>query len=256
MIDIHCHILPGIDDGPAVSDESVEMARQALEDGIHGVIATPHTLNGLFINRFQEVSVCIDTLRRILKDEHIDLMLYPGAEEHFRPGLVQRILSGESSTLNHTGKYVLVEFPFHSVPVEAKDEFFQLKLKGVTPIIAHPERNTVFQQHPDMLADMIASGALTQITAMSITGELDESVMDFSHQLIKRRMAHIIASDAHSPEYRIPAMSMAVQIAGNILKSESEAMKMVQEYPQAILNGTAVHIPGVDVAKKKWWPFL
>ena len=256
MIDIHCHILPGIDDGPAVPDESVEMARQALEDGIHGVIATPHTLNGMFINRFQEISTCIDRLRRVLKDEHIDLALYPGAEEHFRPGLFQRILSGESSTLNHTGKYVLVEFPFHCVPAEAKDELFQLKLKGITPILAHPERNTVFQEHPDMLADMIASGALTQITAMSIVGEMDETAMEFSHRLIRWRMAHIIASDAHSSEYRTPVLLKAVQLAGNILKSKSDAMKMVQEHPQAILNGTAIHIPRPDVTKKKWWLFL
>ncbi len=256
MIDIHCHILPGIDDGPAVPDESVEMARQALEDGIHGVIATPHTLNGIFINRFQKISICIDRLRRVLKDEHIDLALYPGAEEHFRPGLFQRILSGESSTLNHTGKYVLVEFPFHCVPAEAKDELFQLKLKGITPILAHPERNTVFQEHPDMLADMIASGALTQITAMSIVGEMDETAMEFSHRLIRWRMAHIIASDAHSSEYRTPVLLKAVQLAGNILKSKSDAMKMVQEHPQAILNGTAIHIPRPDVTKKKWWLFL
>ena len=256
MIDIHCHILPGLDDGPLAPEESLEMAMQAVADGIRGLIATPHTLNGVFTNRFQEISAGIGDLRRMLQDAHIELALYPGAEEHFRPGLFQRISGGESSTLNNTGKYVLVEFPFHCVPAEAKDELFQLKLKGITPILAHPERNTVFQEHPDMLADMIASGALTQITAMSVVGEMDETAMEFSHRLIRWRMAHIIASDAHSSEYRAPVLSKAVQLAGKILKSKSEAMKMVCDHPQAILAGAAVHVLKPDTGNRKRWSFL
>ena len=252
MIDLHCHILPGTDDGPVSADESMDMGRLAVSDGISAIITTPHTLNGMYRNLFPDIQARTEDLQRMFTEQLIGITLYPGAEEHFRPGLTQRILSGESSTLNHTGRYVLVEFPFHTVPPGVKDEFLQLKLEGIIPVIAHPERNTVFQQHVELLVDLISEGAITQITAMSITGDLGLEARNCSHRFLENRIAHVIASDAHSSDYRTPVLSQAVTIAGELLGDPSEAMAMVRERPQAILDGLPVQIPAV-IMKKKWW---
>lgn len=257
MIDLHCHILPGIDDGPDFFEESLYMARKAFSDGVLSIAATPHNLNGVYINIVEKISGAVENLQKMLHANRINIKLFSGSEEYFRPGLTHRLLSGESSTLNNTGRYVLVEFPFESFPIEAKDEFFELKLKGITPIVAHPERNTTIQKKIELVSELISAGAMMQITAMSITGELGEAAKSCSHKMLEHRMAHIIASDAHSADFRAPVLSHAVDVAAGILKSRQEAMAMVFEVPDAVLNGVPVSIPEPrDVREKKWWSIL
>ncbi len=256
MIDLHCHILPGIDDGPDLFEESLYMARKAFSDGVLSVAATPHNLNGVYINIFEKISGSVENLQKMFNAYRVNIKLFPGSEEYFRPGLAHRLMSGESSTLNNTGRYVLVEFPFESFPSEAKDEFFQLKLKGITPIVAHPERNTTIQNKIELVSELISAGAMMQITAMSITGELGEAAKSCSHLMLENRMAHIIASDAHSADFRTPVLSHAVDVAAGILKSRQEAIAMVSEAPDAVLKGLPVCIPEHrNVRKKKWWSF-
>ncbi|OQY05494.1 MAG: hypothetical protein B6I22_07350 [Desulfobacteraceae bacterium 4572_123] len=256
MIDIHCHILPGIDDGPLSIAESLVMVDQALADGIKTIVATPHTFNGVYTTPSEAVTGGVDSLNRILTDKNIRLRICPGAEVHTCDVFSRKIIDGLAGTINHTGKYVLVEFPFQTINPGTSEELFQLKLKGITPIIAHPERNILFQRDIDQLYDIVGMGCLVQITAMSITGELGTAAMGCAHTLLQRHLAHVIASDAHSPGSRPPILSNGVDAAADILGSMAEARKMVTDIPRAILCGDSIEIPDplrpLEM-KKKWW---
>lgn len=257
MIDIHCHILSGIDDGPSSIAESLAMVDLALADGITTIVATPHTFNGIYITPPEAVTSGVDDLNRTLTDKNIRVRVCPGAEVHTCDFFSRKIIDGLADTINHSGKYVLIEFPFQTINPGTGEELFQLKLKGITPIIAHPERNILFQRDTELLYDMVGTGCLVQITAMSITGELGKAAMDCAHTLLQRHLVHVIASDAHSPGGRPPILSNGVKAAADILGSMVEAEKMVTDIPGAILCGDPIEIPDPlhprEISKKKWW---
>ena len=254
VIDLHCHILPGLDDGPSDMEESLAMAEMAVADGIETIVATPHTLNKTYTNSFDQVVDGVDRMREALSREHIALSLLPGSDAHLCPKMADRIEAGDAGTLNGNGRYLLVEFPPQTIPPGANDVLFQLRIKGITPIITHPERNLAIQDRLEMLSDLVATGCLTQVTAMSITGEFGEEAMVCAHRMLEMRLAHIIASDAHSPDSRPPILSHAVGAAADIMGSRSEAEDMVRDRPAAILAGEDVVVPEPGRPKKKrWW---
>lgn len=243
MIDLHCHILPGVDDGPESQDESLSMARKAVEDGIYAIVATPHTLNGIYINPVKEVTLRVAALQEALSKNHIKLQVYAGADVHLCPHMLDHIESGDAGTVNNAGKHIILEFPSQIVPPGVKDEIFSLKLNGITPIISHPERNSAIQHDIDILYELIRMGALSQVTAMSITGDFGEMALQCSERLLKHRLVHIIASDAHSSDSRPPILSQAVEAAAEIMGSYEEAEYMVTNVPTTILSGDIPEIP-------------
>lgn len=250
MIDLHCHILPGVDDGAKSLEESLLMARRAVEDGIHTIVATPHTLNGIYINSAREVTPKVASLQETLSKKHIKLQLYVGADVHLCPHMLELIESGDAGTINNARKYILLEFPSQVVPPKVKDEIFSLKLNGITPIISHLERNPVIQHNIDILYEFIRMGALCQVTAMSITGDFGGIAMQCAERLLRHRMVHVIASDAHSSESRPPVLSQAVEAAAEILENYDDAERMVTEVPAAILSGNMPDIPKPKLAKR------
>ncbi len=257
MIDIHCHILPHIDDGAQNIDEALSMARTAVNNGIHTIVATPHTQNGIYTNNFQEIEQAATLVRKALESAKIMLTIIAGAEVHACPGLVDLVKNGDAATINNGGKYLLLEFPAMGIPPQIKDEIFNLKLHGITPIIAHPERNMVFQQHPERLEEYVRMGVLCQVTATSITGELGNATQKCAVTLLESRLLHVIASDSHSASHRPQNFQQAVQKAGNILCSIKEAEQMVTTTPAAIIAGLPVEIPEAKpVKKKKWYSFF
>lgn len=243
MIDLHCHIIPGVDDGPETLEQSLSMASIAVRDGIHTVVATPHTLNGLYMNPVGKVSSCLTALKNALTEKKIPLTLRQGAEVHLCPGMVQRIEAGDVGTIDQAGKYLLLELPWPMIPEGIKKEISAFKLKGITPIITHAERNAAILRDITILYEFIRMGALSQITAMSITGHFGEAVKKSAKKLLQLRLAHIIASDAHSPDHRPPILSHAVEHAAEFLDSFEEAERMVTEVPAAILAGQMPDIP-------------
>lgn len=242
MIDIHCHILPGIDDGAVSIEESVQMAKTAVLDGIQTIIATPHTLDGVHKNPVSKVCACVDNLKRALSEADLNISIYPGADVHLCPDIVKKINSGHAGTINNKMKFILLELPSQTLPSGIKDEIFSLKINGLTPIITHPERNAVFQKNRSILHDLIHMGAISQITAMSITGDFGPYIKSFAEYLLKHRLVHMIASDAHSQDTRPPILSKAVEMAANILGSQ-DALKMVTDIPNAVLLGEMPEIP-------------
>lgn len=251
MIDLHCHILPGLDDGAADIRESLGMAHLALGDGVDTVVATPHTLDGMYLNTREEICRAVESLRNELSRQKMDLRICPGADVHLCPGLLQKIEEGKALTLNDTGRYMLLELPPQTIPDRVRDEVFALKLNGITPIITHPERHPVIQRDLQVLHELICAGALGQVTAMSITGDFGLPVLACARAMLELRLIHVIASDGHSPKIRPPLLSRALDAAEEILGNAEEAEQMVANTPAAILSGGPVDVASPGALNKK-----
>ncbi|CAM3832542.1 tyrosine-protein phosphatase [Mesobacillus thioparans] len=201
MIDIHCHILAGIDDGAQTLADSIEMARAAVNEGIDTIIATPHHKNGRYENRKQAIILKTDELNEVLKEEKIPLTILQGQEPAIHGELLKGITLGEVSTLNST-KYIFIELPSGHVPRYADKLLYDLQLEGKIPVIVHPERNQEIIERPEILYRLIKNGALSQLTASSVCGIFGKRIRGFSEQLIEANLAHFIASDAHNTNKR------------------------------------------------------
>lgn len=197
MIDIHCHILPGVDDGPATLEESILMAREAVKEGVKTIIATPHHRNNKYENSKETILLNVSKLNGILDAESIPLNILPGQENRIFGEIIESYHKGEIQTLSNT-KYLFIEFPTSSVPRYAERLLYDIQVDGLIPIIVHPERNKELIENPNILYDLVKNGALTQVTAASIIGYFGKSIKKFSEQLIEHNLTHFIASDAHN----------------------------------------------------------
>lgn len=243
MIDLHCHILCNMDDGPDCMEETVAMAMRAVDDGIHAIVATPHTLNGVYENPFDRVVRAVQQTQKVLNQNKIPLKLVSGGENHFCTGLSEKILNGHGCFIDGNGIYALVEFPFHTLPAGYREELFALRMRSVVPIIAHPERSIPFQRDLELLAELVAMGCLVQLTAMSVTGEFGKRTMRCAHELLKQNLAHVIASDAHSSESRAPLLTPALEAAADVLKSDVLAKALFSDNPRSIVKGRDILPP-------------
>ena len=244
MIDIHSHILPGLDDGPQTMEESIQMCRIAYQDGIRTIVATPHTLNGVYQNGKSTILTRVEELCSELRTQNSELPLkiLPGSDVHLCETTLQQVDQGEAVTIGDGGKYIMIEFPSQAIPYQAERVLFQLLGRGLTPIISHPERNLEIGRRPGRYYEIIKMGCLGQVTAMSLTGEFGPKVRQWAEKLLKSWLVHFIASDAHSINGRPPILSAAVKAAAKIV-GKKEAEKMVTEYPKAILEGRRPNIP-------------
>jgi len=230
------------------------MAECAVADGIHTLVATPHAFNGAYHNVLPHILTRIAHLKKIIIENQIPIDIRPGAEVRVHKDMYRSLKEGETASINNTGHYILVEFPFNLILPGTRDVLFQLFLNGITPVLAHPERNLALQRNPDILSDLVAMGCLVQLTAMSITGELGHDAMQYSHFLLRQRQAHVIATDSHNAESRPPILSSAVEVTAHILGDTEAAEAMVTENPQQILNGKPLDLPEPrKVSKKRGW---
>jgi len=211
MIDIHCHILPSLDDGAKDINESVEMAREAVKEGIDTIIATPHHKNGRYDNNKQRIIEEVTKLNEVLQRERIPLNILPGQETRIFGEFLEDEELIHILPLNQT-QYVFVELPSGHVPRYTDRLLFDIQLKGFTPIIVHPERNTEIITNPDILYNLVKKGALTQVTASSVAGFFGKKIQKFSTQLIEANLTHFLASDAHNVNNRTFKMMDALDI--------------------------------------------
>jgi protein-tyrosine phosphatase len=208
MIDLHCHILAGIDDGAQSMEESLEMARAAVREGIDTIIATPHHKNGRYENTKQAINVKTAELNEVLIAENIPLKILTGQETAIHGELLKGITLGEVSTLNNT-QYIFIELPVGHVPRYTEKLFYDLQVEGKIPVIVHPERNQEIIERPEILYQLIKKGALSQLTASSICGIFGKKIKGFSEHLIEANLVHFIASDAHNTNKRGFQMAQA-----------------------------------------------
>jgi protein-tyrosine phosphatase len=256
MIDIHCHILPNMDDGPESLDETLEMCRIALADGTTTVVATPHQQDGVHHNSADSILQKVHTVASFLKQSNIALELLPGADVHIEVNTGEKIMQGSIMSINNTKRYFLLEFPAHAIPPNIDKLVFNLLLKNIIPILTHPERILEVQENPNRVYDLVSIGVLSQITAMSITGGFGPIARKCAQTLLKHNLGHIIASDAHSADYRPPVLSEAVKAVSRLI-GEERTMEMVTTVPLQIIRGEPIQTlaPPVKIRRKLFWFF-
>lgn len=211
MIDIHCHILPGIDDGARSLEDSLEMARAAVDQGIHTIVATPHHKNNQFENYRADILTQVNDLNNILQDANIPVNILPGQETRIYGDLAEGLISKEILPVNINTPYILVEFPTTTVPKYTNKLFYDLQVEGYIPIIVHPERNSELLNKPEKLYELVKSGVLTQVTAASLIGKFGKKIKNFSHEIVQSNLTHFVASDAHNIHNRSFMMREALQ---------------------------------------------
>lgn len=252
MIDTHCHIIPGIDDGAQTDAVAVEMARIAIDDGVTTIIATPHAREGDYPNDGPKIRRSLERLRNTLEAAGVPLKIELGAEVHLTVGLIERLRSGDLPTYGGAGRYVLLECPFRTRPRGLETVIFDLRVAGITPVIAHPERTRYFIEDPSSYEELIRQGALGQMTSSSLVGLFGSSIRKLSEDWVARGLVHVLGSDAHDPEYRVPRLAEARRIWAGLTGDES-ARCAVRDYPQALLDGRSIdpEPPSAPRRKKK-----
>lgn len=250
VIDLHCHILPGLDDGAGDLEHSVQMARIAVLDGISGIVCTPHMSPCFPGNNREVILAAVEALSARLMEEGIELELYPGCELAIDSDLPEEIEAGKLLTINDSGNFALLEMPAEMIPPHMSKFFWMLQVKGITPILAHPERNFQLIKHSSILLKWVEAGVLVQITGDSLRGRYGRTIGDFSLKLLKQRMAHFVATDSHNPGRRKPVLSGARRIVESTIGSE-EMQKIFYEYPAEILDGKIPKVmPAISLEKK------
>lgn len=250
MIDIHCHLLPGIDDGSEDLDVSLQMARDAVADGITHALMTPHHMNGHFINHAADVINLTNWFQTELDKNNIPLTVFPSQEVRINGNLLSLLDHHDILTTDEQGQYILIEFPSHDVPTFTKKMLFHLQERGLTPIIVHPERNTELMKHPELLFDMINNGAYSQVTASSYVGTFGKAVQKFSEDILDNGLAQIIASDAHHLPGRTYEMSDA--FAKLKKKYGQRRSRLFDENAKALINGDPlIRFDETPIKKKK-----
>jgi len=255
MIDIHSHILPGIDDGVKTEDDAVVFARMAAGDGIDTIVATPHCKEGFYFNDRPTVLREVERMRARLDAEGVRIRLEPGAEVHLCPDLVQRVADGRAPTLMDNGRTLLLELSLSQYPVELENLIFELKLAGLEVVFAHPERIRYFQDDISRYEAVIHQGATGQITSGSVLGVFGSDTADFSEELLTKGLVHVIASDAHNVRGRPPLLSEAVEVAAEWI-GQARALAMVREAPASLLEGRTPELPPVDSPRGRGGGFL
>jgi protein-tyrosine phosphatase len=234
MIDLHCHILPGIDDGAVDLEASLQMARAQLADGVTIVACTPHILPGLYHNTGPQICEAIDALQRVLDDAGLALKLVSGADNHMTPNFVDGLRSGQLLSLANT-RYVLVEPPHHVAPVRIEEFFFDLTLAGYVPILTHPERLSWINSHYPVIQRLVRAGVWMQITAGSLTGAFGSKVRYWAERMLGEGCVHILASDAHDVSRRPPNLCRGMEYAAKRVGLE-EAKRLVVTRPRGVIE--------------------
>ena len=249
MFDLHCHILPGVDDGAKTMEDSIEMARLAVSEGITHILVTPHHMNRNWINEKQSVLSLMNDVQKELDEKEINLTLFPGQEIRIYGELIEDIEKDKILFIDEGEQYLLIEFPTPSIPSFSERLFYELQAIGKTPIIVHPERNRVFQEDPNKLKAFVEKGALAQLTAVSYTGGLGKKIKKLSKQMIEANLVHFIASDAHNTSSRAFHMKEAY----DLLAKEYGRGKR-NEFHQVtkdLLNGEVVIPPSANSISTK-----
>ncbi len=255
MIDLHCHMLPGIDDGAPDLAVSLAMARMAAADGITMVACTPHIYPGLYENTAAGIAKAIDALRSALTEAGIALELTIGADTHLTPDLVAGLRSGRIPTLGGS-RYFLFEPPHHVEPPRFEDSVFAVMAAGYVPVVTHPERLTWIEDRYAVFPRLARAGAWMQITAGSVTGRFGRRPRYWAERMLDEGVVHLLATDSHHVDRRPPLLAEARAAAAERLGA-GEATHLVQTRARCILDNSAPDeaplLPGARPSGSRWW---
>lgn len=253
MIDIHCHILPYLDDGPQIMDDALQLAALAVDQGIKKIIATPHTQNGEYSISVAHVKETVDVFNQELAKHQIPLIVSPGHEVRVTSQFETDLLQGKYLFLDDKQKYILIEFSSSFVPSYASQLIHNLAYDGIVPVIAHPERNAIFHKNPNLLFELVENGALTQITANSVMGKFGSKIQKYAYKLLKNNLTHCIASDAHNTKNRVFCLKEAHQEIEKRFGSKMNAYLLENSY--SISTGEDIQKRTPTYIKSRFFPF-
>ncbi|HVZ18002.1 MAG TPA: CpsB/CapC family capsule biosynthesis tyrosine phosphatase [Terriglobales bacterium] len=235
MIDIHCHILPSVDDGARSWEMALAMCAMAREDGIEHIVATPHANDVYFYDRPAHHKLADELAQRFGNSLQISL----GCDFHFSFENIQDALENPSRYTIDNTPYLLVEFSDYSIPPSVDDNLAKLINLGLKPIITHPERNPLVQRRPERVLEWVRGGCLVQVTGSALTGRWGKTAQSVAQWLFEAKAVHVLASDGHNVTSRKPTLKKAREAAA-ALAGETVAEALVTLNPRAIINGEPV----------------
>lgn len=259
MIDLHCHLLPGVDDGAPDPATAIAMARLAVEDGIRTVACTPHIYPGLYENRSDRIRAAVLALQTTLRAAGVDLTLTYGADAHLTPELLGRLRRGSAPRL-HGSRYFLLEPPHHVSPPRFEESVVAFLDAGYVPIVTHPERLGWIEREYEVFTRLVHCGAWLQVTAGSLAGRFGAQARYWGERLLDEGWVHVIATDAHDVGRRMPLLHEGRAAAEKRVGAE-EARRLVEDRPRAVLDDRApgeVHpvgalLPRADPPRTSKW---
>ncbi len=237
MIDLHCHMLPGIDDGAPDLATALEMARIAVADGITRVACTPHIYPGMYQNDRGGILAAINAFRHSLAEEDLPLEFGEGADVHLAPDLIVQLQQGRIPLLNGS-RYLLLEPPHHVAPPRFEGEVFCLMTAGYVPVVTHPERLSWIETHYPIFERLVASGVLMQVTAGSVTGRFGKRPRYWAERMLDESLVHVLATDAHDTRRRPPRLAEGADAAAKRV-GDAEARHLVETRPLGIWENCA-----------------
>lgn len=248
MFDLHSHILPAIDDGAKDMGMSLAMLQIAVGNGTKGIVATPHIIEGKWLPTWERVLAACSMLQDRAQSAGIHIPIFPGGEVAVHLDIL-KLIKGPGAYCINSGRYMLVELPAAHIPSFTDDFFFTLQARGITPILAHPERHPGLAKHPEILADWVNRGVLSQINGTSITGRMGERVMATAELFLVNKMVHILGSDAHQVHNRNTNLTSAVARMIQLIGPKATEDILVVN-PDNILFSRDVDIPEVSEVKR------
>jgi protein-tyrosine phosphatase len=252
--DIHCHILPGIDDGARNWDDALAMARLAADDGITTIVATPHQLGVYSQNRGAEIRVLVAELNERLAAEQIPVTVLPGGEVRIEPGLLDGLVSGELVTLGDHRRHLLLELP-HELYLPLDSLMSELASRRIAVILAHPERNEGILRQPQLAGELVDAGCLVQITAGSLCGSMGSGFQEMAEWLVSEGLVHVVATDGHGPRTRRPLLGRAYERLLELTDRQT-AEDLCSRHPACVAAGRPIAAGRRAIPRRgrpRWW---
>jgi protein-tyrosine phosphatase len=238
LVDIHCHLLPGIDDGAANWDETLAMARLSVAEGVETIVCTPHQLGAFAHNRGDEVRALTARVGEYLAEQGVPLNVLPGGDVRIEDGMIDGLTRGDVLTLGDHRRHVLLELP-HELYFPLERLLEQLTKRGMVGILSHPERNQGLQRQPQLIGPLVDAGCLMQLTAGSLTGGFGPDIQRFSESLLSEGLVHFVSTDAHSSKSRRPRMRKAFDRIVELTDWDT-AVDLCGRHPAAVAAGQDV----------------
>jgi len=245
MLDIHSHIIPGIDDGSKNMEMTLEMLKNAEKEGTKEIVATPHYLLEYGEATIEEVKEHVKEINDILENEKIDVKIYSGQEVYFTEKIIEDYIEGNIGTINDS-RYMLIEFPMNKFDENIFDILYELQVRDIVPIIAHPERYKPFMEKPILINEFINQGYLFQVNAGSIVGKFGETVRKTADIFLKNHIYNFIGSDAHNVKNRNTGLKDAIA-----LLNEGMNIDIFEDSSKKVLKNEKIEFLGEKIKEKK-----